>query len=443
MLGNILNIARSAIAAQQAAVQVVSQNISNSQTEGYSRQRANLDAGAPARTPVGMLGSGVVVRDVTRARDALLDTTYRRETGNAADFGLRRELLGQVEEIFGELSDSGFSYTLDAFWSSWSDLANHPTNASVRGLVKQHGEEVVFALNNYAARLDSLRSSVTTRVDRTVEEVNELARQLADINRQVSLAEGGGSTAPDLRDQRDRVLDQISRLAQVQVVERSDRSVAVFIGTISLVDGSQARAVEMDSASLKLRIGTSGLRDVGGSLGAMLDLRDTEIPLVQSRLDELARKLVEEVNAIHVDGTGRSFFDPARTTAGTIALSAEIDDPSVIGTVPGAPADNQVALDLAALRDRGIAFSSSAGKTFGGFYGQLVSDVGLKVNSADRSSTVYETLASQADTRRAGVSGVSTEEELLQLMRHQQAYAAATRLVAAADEMLKAILQLT
>jgi flagellar hook-associated protein 1 len=440
VIGNILNIARSAIATHQTAVQVAGQNLSNAHTEGYSRQRAVLEPGVSVRTPVGLLGSGVRVTDVTRTRDQLLDLTYRREAGNAAHFELRRDLLGQVEEIFGELDDSGFSRTLDAFWSSWGDLASNPTGGSVRGLIKLNGQQLVHSLHNFSHRLDTLQQNVGERMERTVQDVNVLASRLADVNRQVRLAESTGRSAPDLRDERDRVLDHLSRLVPLQVVERSDGTLGVFVGTVSLVDGGEARELVLDAATQKLRIGSSTLQIAEGELGALTALREQDIPHTRARLDHLAQRLVEEVNAVHFAGTGRNFFDPSGRSARAIALSDDIRDSGHVGLVPDAPGDNRVALELAGLREALISFPGSGAKSFGAFYGETVADVGLRVNSAERSATIYDTLASHADLRRSRVSGVSSDEELMQLMRHQQAYAAATRLVSAADEMLKSIL---
>jgi flagellar hook-associated protein 1 len=446
VLGNIFNIARSAIAAHQTAVQVAGQNLSNSQTEGYSRQRANLQPAMPVRHPGGTIGTGVRVTDITRTRDALLDTTFRRETGNASNFGVRRELLGQVEEIFGELDDAGFSRTLDSFWSSWSDMASTPTNGSVRGLIVLNAQQVTHSLHNYTARLDALSHTTNERIDARVQQVNVLASQLADVNRQLRVVEGLGRSAPDLQDQRDRVLDEIARIVPVQVIERSDRTVGVYVGTVSLVDGSERREMVLDPVTREVRIGTSRIPTDGGELGALLEVRDKDLRHVQERLDEFARRLVEEVNTAHVAGTGIDFFHhapPVPVTARNIAVSGDVlRDPALVGSVPGRPGDNRVALGVAELRERLVAFAGSDTKSFGSFYGDIVADVGLRLNSAGRSATVYETLAAQADNRRAAVSGVSSDEELMNLMRHQQAYAAATRLVSAADEMLKSILAL-
>jgi flagellar hook-associated protein 1 FlgK len=455
-INHLLGIARSALTAHQAALQVTSHNLANAQTEGYSRQRVTLSAGQPVRGATGLLGTGVAVDDVMRMRDTLLDTQYRREAGNAAEFGLRRDLLGQVEEIFGELSETGFGSTLDAFWSAWSDVAGDVTKGSVRGLVKQNGQQLAYALTNFAHRLEGVRASAGERLGHALRDVNQLAHQVGELNRQITALERTGQSAPDLRDQRDRVLDAMSELAPVQIIERSDRSFAVFLGTATLDDGGETREITLDDATGQLRVGSSPVVEPGGTLGALIDLREREIPAVGAQLDAFARALVETVNSLHNSpappaiGTGLDFFDPTRTTAATIALSDDIADPGRIALVSGAPSDNRVALALAALREAPVTFTverpdgtaEGVTKSFGSFFVGLVSDVGVRVHSADRSATVYETLRNQADTRRASVSGVLTDEELIQLMRHPQAYTAATRLVKVADELAQAILQM-
>jgi flagellar hook-associated protein 1 len=462
VLGNILNIARSAINVHQTGVQVTGQNLSNAQTEGYSRQRANLETTPPIRYPGGALGTGVRVADISRSRDALLDTTFRREAGNAAGFGLRRDLLGQVEEIFGELDDAGFSRTLDAFWSSWSDMASNPTNGSVRGLIVLNARQVTQSLHNFSARLEDLKHTTNERVSRLVADVNTLGSKLADVNRQLRVMEGLGRSAPDLQDERDRILDGLSRIVPVQVVERSDRTIGVYVGTVSLVDGAEWREMRLEpdaDARGGVRIGASLISPSGGELGTLLAVRDDDIRMVQQRLDEFARQLVDRVNTAHSGAVVPDFFhldldpglDPAAARADALArvsarsirvADAITADPTRVGSVAGRPGDNRVALQVAQLREEQIAFAGGGVKSFGGFYGDIVADVGLRLNSANRSATVYESLAAQADVRRTTVSGVSTDEELMQLMRHQQAYAAATRLISVADEMLRSIIAL-
>jgi flagellar hook-associated protein 1 len=442
----LLNTARSAILAHQAAVQVTSQNVANAQTPGYSRQRIALSAAPSVRTAQGVLGSGVIVSDVSRARDTLLDIMYRREAGNASSFGVRKDLLEQVEEVFGELSDSGFAATLDSFWASWSELAANPLNASAQGMVQKRGEQLAYALNNSAARVDALGGVVDARIHRGVDEINHLVHQVAELNRQIAGAENGGREVPELRDTRDSVLDELASHARITVSPRNDGSLAVHLGTATLVDGPLASVVSLDSGGM-LQIGSQRLQHPGGSIGALLDLRNIELPAVADRLDLFTRTLVTEINALHmgsigVPGTGLNFFDPAGLSASTITLSSDIADPTLVGLIPGAPGDNTVAHALASLRDSAVDFDGTGTMSFNRFYNNLVTDIGVKGNAAARSESVFIALSGQAEARRSSVSGVSTEEEMMSLMRHQQAYQAAARLVQTADDMMRTILDM-
>ena len=480
--GSILSIARTAIAAQQTAVQVVSQNVANAETPGYSRQRAELAAARPQRLGFGSLGMGVEVLNVVRLRDGFLDTNYRNEAANAEGFGLRRDVLTQVEGIFGEPSDQSLSNSLDAFWSAWSDLANNPGTPSGQSVVRQRGIEVASTLNRFASRLGDLEATNRSRLASTVDEVNRLGSQLAELNGQITAAEVGGTMAPDLRDARDRIADQLAKLGGARMMEQSNGTMSFVVGGVTIVDGSTARAIEVRGGS-PTSVGLVGAADPlpasNGTLGAMTTLLNTDLPAIRAKLDALAKGLVNGVNYLHTSGwtpagdalgsanwnvatppTGSrvNFFDPANVTAASIGLSAEVTANAAViasGSTQNAPGDNTLALAIGSLRDAtGIASLQSSmgaaafaaqvglagGATYGDTYRNAVTNVGLQVRAADSSATVYETLANQADTRRSSVNGVSIDEELTLLMRYQQAFQAASRLVNVADEMMQTLL---
>ncbi len=134
-IGSILNMARSGMNAQQTAIQIASQNISNADNTGYSRQTVNLAASLPTLFPYGDIGTGVDIKSVTRSRDVMLDTSYRQSAGAQAGADATSSALGQVQNIFGEPSDTGLSASLDAFWGSWSTLAQDPTNGAAKAVV--------------------------------------------------------------------------------------------------------------------------------------------------------------------------------------------------------------------------------------------------------------------------------------------------------------------
>ena len=482
--GSILSIARTAIAAHQAAVQTVSNNIANAETEGYSRQRAELVPRYPQQFGYGWVGTGVEVNNVVRLRDSLLDANFRRESASAEGFGLRRDALGQIEGILGEPNDQALSGALDAFWSAWSDLSNNPGSPSNQAVVRQRGIEVASTLNRFATRLGDLETNTRAQLSMSVDRINQLAGQLADLNGQITAAEVTGVQAPDLRDARDRIADQLSKLAGSRVIQQNNGTFAFLIGGVTIVDAVNARPIDVKPGS-PASVGLVGSPDafprMEGSLGAIVTVLNSDIPDVRGKLDSLAKGLVNGVNFLHTSGwtaagdalgnanwnagtppTGSrvNFFDPARITAGSISISAEVTaNAGVIasGSTQNALGDNTLALALGALRDStgtaslqtamgAVTFAAqvglSGGATFGDSYRNTVTSVGMEFRAADASATTYDTLASQAENRRQSVSGVSVDEELTLLLRHQQAFQAASRLVTTADEMAQSILQM-
>lgn len=465
-IAGILSTARMAIYAHQSAMQVTSHNIANAETPGYSRQRAELIPGVPQVMPYGVTGTGVRIADVSQIRDTLLDASFRRESANAAGFGMRRDLLGQVEGIFAEPGARGFATTLDQFWNAWSDLANDPTSSTAREVVKQRGEQVALSLNGFAARLDELTADTSNRLGSSIRELNSLSGTVAELNAQIVATEVGGRTAGDLRDQRNVAIDRIAQLAPVQVVARNNGSVSIALNGQNIVDGDAAKTLTTLNGPPNVRLAFTGsaqpLQDVGGQLGGMLQVLNGDIPAAAARLDELAAGIVAEVNARHRAGWSPGaepvvppaaappgwagslvdFFDPNATSARGIMLSDAVQagrDNIAAGRVYGGGGDNALALELSQLRDVAVPMGASS-LALGTHFRETVTGIGRDVQAADGSATVYETLAAQTEVRRQAVSGVSTDEELIALMRHQQAYVAATRIVSAVDEMTQALL---
>lgn len=460
-LGSILNIARSAITANQTAVRIASQNIANAQTEGYSRQSVRLVDARPDATPLGRLGTGVRIYDISRVRDTLLDTSYRREAGRSAGFDLRHELLGRVEDILGEPSDTGLSSALDAFYGSWADLANEPGNDTAKRVVLQRSEHLASTLNGFSARLDELVQSTRGRLETSVVEINRLTDQIATVNGLIVSEESGGLTASDLRDQRDRLVDSLSKIASVRATERSNGTVAVIVENALIVDGNSAKTLTAAGEPPVVMVGTAtlNLSSEGSVLGELVGALTTRIPAVQGRLDDLAEALVVQTNSLQnagflADGTpGTDFFDPAYATARNIRVVATAD--TVVASDNAAePNNNRVALAIAAMRGSpdqntvalGIWSPAEAallgGLSGGEHYRTTIAQLAVDTGVASDFSTVFGTLAEQLQTRRQSVSGVSTDEELIRVMQHQQAYTAAARLITVVDEMTQTVLDL-
>ncbi len=450
--GNILSIARSAILAHQAAIAVAGHNIANAETAGYTRQELLLQPGTPESTPQGIFGTGVSMVTVTGHRDALLSQDVRTQSAPSAAAQERSDLLGQIEAVFGEPTDGGLANVMDAFWNSWSDLASNPSSVSAKTVVQQRGADLAATLNRFATQVAQIDTSVRSRITASVTELNGLTRQIADVNASIVPAESDGSTANDLRDQRDRLIDQLSGILPVTVVDLPNGANQVLLGGIPIVDGIVAKAFTQGSGvplTISIAGSSDALRNVGGRMGALLDVVNNRIPYVTSQLDAMASSLIGEVNALHTAGwspaaAGVDFFDstPANGTARNIRLSAAVSaDASAIaaGNVPNATGNNTVALGIASLRD----FAATApGNSYGDAYRTLVSTVAVGKQAADNDVSVTGSLADLARARRSAATGVTTDEELIRMMRSQQAYSAAAKVIQVADEMAQTLLDL-
>jgi flagellar hook-associated protein 1 FlgK len=276
---------------------------------------------------------------------------------------------------------------------------------------------------------------------------------VAQLNLEIVAASAGGASAPDLEDARDLLLDELSGLVGTRVLPRGDGSVAVIVGDALLVEGAfpqrlEVRTVPGGGFAAAIVGSVRNLLPGGGVLGALSDLSTGGIPGVRSELDRLAAGLVATINAIHAAGTtlggatGIDLFDPAGVTAGSLNLSAAVraNPQDIVAGATRAPGDNAVALQLAGLRNTAVA--SLNGGTIGEFFTGLVFNVAAIVRDADQGARIGEQIVAGLTARRASISGVSSDEEMVNLIVQQQAFSAAARLVTVADELMQDVLRM-
>jgi flagellar hook-associated protein 1 len=473
-INSIFGTATLALQAQQTAIETAAHNIANAGVTGYSRQVVNLEPNSPLYTPVGAVGTGVVVQDISRVRDTMLDVNFRTQTSQAASFSARSDVLSSIGQVFGEPSDTGLSNTLDQFYASWGDLANNPTSAAAKSIVQQRGAAVASTLNQFSSSLDQLSSNTLGAATQQVSDINKYTSQIASINKQIVAAEASGNTANDLRDMRDNAIDSLSQIVPVRVIDHANGSDTIYVAGATVVDGSDAKSFGIQSTASTVSLQLDGraftAQSPGGALGSNLDALNVDIPNAKSQLDALAAGIVGTVNAIHTTGwtqagdalggsnwdpttppTGSNvnFFDPTKVTAGTISLSAEVKSSAsyiAAGDVQNATGNNNVALKMAGLANDTTVMpkfgSTTETTSISEFYRDLVTRVGVATSDATSSATVYQTLAQQAETQRQSTSGVSTDEELISLTKNQQAYAAAAKVITTADSMSQTLLDM-
>lgn len=231
--------------AQQTALNTTGNNIANVNTQGYTRQRVELTAsrameavGVMRGNTPGQLGTGVEFSSIERIREKFLDDQYRNENKSLGEWTIRRDTLEKIEAIMNEPSESGIRTVIDQFWSSWQDLSKDPTNLTARAVVKQRAIALAEAFNFTAAKLTDLNNDLTQNININLGKANGTISQISKLNEEIVKIEGLGDNANDLRDQRDLLVDELSKLVNVNVQEMSNGTYTINVGNVTVVESA-------------------------------------------------------------------------------------------------------------------------------------------------------------------------------------------------------------
>jgi flagellar hook-associated protein 1 FlgK len=456
-LYGILNVAKGALHTKQRAIDVTAHNIANVNTPGYSRQRVNMTTTHPLSSEPGQLGTGVQAAEIQRMYDSFLGIQINTETQSLGKWEAEKDALQQVEMIFDESSGYGLSQALNEFWNAWQDLVNEPSGPTERAVLLAKSETLTTIFNKVSADLKQIQKDMDARIQGSVQEINGIAGRIADLNQQIVQIEAGGQNANDLRDERDLLLTELSSMVDISTSEGSDGKVTVLLG------GGRPLVQNETTWDLSNEANASGHQDIlwldgfGGSVnitetisdGALkgcIQVRDVSVPSYSSRLDAIAAGIIQEVNNLHSSGfgldgtTGNDFF--IGTSASDIACHPSVlGDPRLIaaaGSASGVPGDNSIAIAIADLQNDLTMDGNSA--TFGDYYHSIIAELGGAVQEAAANYDHQSAMVDQLTSARESVSGVSLEEEMVNLIKFQHAYEAAAKLVSTTDELLETVI---
>jgi flagellar hook-associated protein 1 FlgK len=441
-----LHIGMSGINTARRAMEVVSENIANVNTEGYSRRRVEQAvvgrlAPMPAELPR-EIEAGVRVAGVTRLRDLVLDSSFRSQAAGVSGSELKAEIAARAEEVMGPL-DSGVQDSLGAFWASWERLSAAPQDLAARQEVLSAGERLATSLRGASQQLHGLQDIVSGRGADVVRQINTYAEQLAQLNHQIGDAVFRGAAPNDLLDHRDTLLDKIARLTTITTKAAQDGTVSVYVGSFPLVDGVSAQEI-VQPASGGPVWGINGYPvDLSGELAAVHEAQTVTLPGIQASLDQIAGALRSVVNTEHQAGmdlegnAGGAFF--VGTTAADIQVSTTLTAPMVAAGDTSAPADNRNAMRIAQLGRQQI---TGVG-TVDGLVATLAGRLGESAASTEQMSRVLNSSLATLEDQRQSQMGVNLDEELSDLVRYQRAYEASARVMQVADELLDRLINHT
>lgn len=335
----ILNTALTGIHAHKLAMNVVGHNIANASTPGYSRQRPVIEANPPIPLttltqpsfPLQM-GTGAKVKTIVRLRDAFLDVQYRQVNNRYNYWDTVLSNLHFIEQLLAEPGEDGVRSLVDNFWNAFKEVMSDPSSTASKAEVVSRAQQMVSQIKDLYGRLEQLREDIDDEIVQRVSEINQMIKRLADLNNKIRTSMMLNSPPNDLLDERDRILDELSNLANINYTEAEDGQITLRIGNQIVLNGStyrELRALERPYGKgyHELFVGNSQLILSDGKLKALMDLRDSSIVKYMRKLDEFVLFITDSLNLVHRDGfesngvtTNLNFFKK---------IEAFSDDPSI------------------------------------------------------------------------------------------------------------------
>lgn len=447
-LFSLLSVARDGILANAGALQVTSQNVAGASTPGYVRRAAVLEA-----RPQG----GVAMAGVSRGFDRFAYEQLVKQESLLSAARARSQAMVEVEALAAPGAND-LAERASALLAAFHEMALHPADAGVRSTVLARAEALAAGFSETADGLESLRADLLTRARDVAAEVNTRLEQLAELDRQIVQATGGGDTAPDLRDRRDQLVREVADRIGARAIEDPRGGITLFGGGAVLLDSGVAATVSVSlDASGALRI--ESLRNGAttdltasveeGTLGGIREARDSDVTSVLAELDAYAFDVADLFNGIHAagygldGGTGRPLFTAPGGAAG--AAHAMALDPDLVGhperlaaasSASDLPGGSDVAVALARAGQATLAGGGTISERFASMTGRIGV---LRASTAGEELLREDTVASAA-TLRESVSGVSTDEEMIRLQQFQRGFEASTRVLRTIETLFDTLL---
>ncbi|MDF2520941.1 MAG: flgK [Clostridia bacterium] len=494
------NTATSGLFASQRALDITSNNISNANTEGYSRQkvlqRATLPVGGDPR---GLIGTGVETYDIIQIRSQYMDNKYWGQMKAYTEWKTKSEGLEEIEGIFNEPTDTGIRKVMDDLFASMEELTKKPGDSTNRVNLIEKAVTLSSTINKFGNEIVNSIRETNFEIKTKVDEINALAKQITNLNEQIFNLELDGHKANGLRDQRATLVDKLSKITNISVSEvTGEDDIKYFnirIGGITLVNHYEYNKLTVDNQEITGvseygagKIAVVKWADVqgnpldeakieSGELRGLLDLRDGNgenhtyrgLPYYLSELNRFARDFAREFNNQHKAGfdlngnKGVNFFEEPTDTVTPTDLTDDWkniscvnlkvsnvvqNNPSLVAASDGAStgeSNNGNILKLAAFRSKKDIFFNTAGTskingTADDFLKSILSVLSVDSNQAKRLMTNTEAIVAQTENRRLSESGVSMDEEMGEMVKYQHAYNASAKMITTLDSIMDTLI---
>ncbi len=467
----MLDVGKRSLMNSQTALQTVGHNIANKSTEGYSRQRVELATNEPINSGRFRVGMGAVTSNITRINNPYLEKQIGKEQAQFGYLEGKSQAMSRVEQVYNEQTNKGLNQFVSDFFNAFRELGNNPESLATRTNVRDTADFLTKDFKRVSTQLSEIQRDLDQQVTTQVGEINGMTQEIATLNEKIQTVEMTGAPANDERDRRDLLVKKLGEKINIRWAEGADSTVTISAGNSALlVSGYDARKLSVLSTpahdgkgeghvDIIYKSSESGSdipvtrQMTGGSVGALLEVRDKIIGDLHNNLNDMAMSLAASVNETHSQGfdsynkPGQAFFVvPANTTgqlASALSINSNImDDPKRIAAAQqlSAPGDNRVANAIASLQYQKVMEGGTT--TLDDFYNSVVGQVGVAARRADQSRDAQKDIVKQLNNVRESISGVSLDEEATRMIEFQKSFDASARLVKTADEMFDTVLNL-
>jgi flagellar hook-associated protein 1 len=451
-ISGMMNIAREALMTSQAEMDTTSHNIANANTDGYTKQKVVTEAATPIQSTYGFLGSGVQIQSIERVRDAYVDEQTMNLNSDLSEATIQQQTMSNVESIFNETSGDGLSGQLNNLFAAFQSLAQSPEDEGIRQTVMQAGQQVASTFNIMNNKLQDVKYQVGQEINSDVGKINQLSTTIADINGKILASGGAANASPDLQDQMDNAISQLSDLVNVKLTTDPTGVTNVTAGGAVIVAAGTAYTFKATQTSSGFTVGRSDSSQPAtissGELSGLLGSYNGNISSFGNQLDGIANTLVETVNAFHSTGytlstggnpaqTGKNFF--AGNSAGSITISSDVlsNLDNIAASSSGDPGDGGNATAIANVLNAPVM---STGQSIVNSYQGLIGQVGIASQQAGNNVQTLQISQNQMKAFQSSISGVSLDEELTNMIQYQHSFEAAAKIVTTTDQMYQTII---
>jgi flagellar hook-associated protein 1 FlgK len=455
------SIMTQALDADQAALNVVANNVANANTPGYTTETPNFQQNQPLVVGGVSYGDGVTQTGATSARDRVLTERLNQQQQLASSTGSRLTALNTAQALFTPDSGSSsatagdISSDLTGFFNSFSSLEANPTDNSLREEVLSSASTLAADVSNAAASLNAQRSALDQDASGVTSQVNSLTSAIAQLDQQIQSA-SPDADAGTLEDQRQQDLSQLSQLIGINQIttENNGISVTTTAGQPLISEGQsfQLTTGTVNGVTHFFAGGadiTAGLASGGGELGGYLTARDQDIPGVLGSLDQLAYSVSTQVNALNNAGTdldgdngnaGNIFAGQAQVAGSAAGMSVVMTDPNHIAAAGAGQGtgDNSNAAAMAALGNQTIV----NGETPTDYYANFVSELGATVSNVQTENTAATASVTQLQTQNNALSSVNLNDEASAMSTLERSYQAASQVFTMLNTLMASVLNL-